>query len=92
MSTVVETTESAILARVVNEQGDDLSLDLARAVLRMEFTLADRAEMHRLTQINQAGQLDEHQRQALDAYRRVGYFLDLMKSKARRSLRSTASN
>jgi hypothetical protein len=92
MSSMVETTETAILSRIVDASRGDLVPELARAVLLMEFSSADREEMHRLAQVNQAGRLSSGEEAALDAYRRVGYFLDLMKSKARKSLQHDSSH
>jgi hypothetical protein len=42
--------------------------------------------MHTLAVKNQTGKLTAAERRALDSYRRVGWLLDLLSSKARRSL------
>jgi uncharacterized protein YnzC (UPF0291/DUF896 family) len=43
--------------------------------------------MHQLVTKNQEGKLTAKEKQELENYRRVGFLLDLMHSKARRSLK-----
>ena len=43
--------------------------------------------MHELTVKNQEGSLTKAEEEELDSYRRIGYFVDLMRSKARMSLK-----
>jgi hypothetical protein len=80
-------TDAAILERVIRPGRADLAPAAARALLALEFTQTDRDRMHRLAVKNQAGRLTAAERRTLDSYRRVGWFLDLLASKARRSLR-----
>jgi hypothetical protein len=80
-------TDAAILERVIEPGRADLTPAAARALLALDFTPADRERMHQLAVKNQSGRLTAAERRALDSYRRVGWFLDLLASKARRSLR-----
>jgi hypothetical protein len=47
--------------------------------------------MHELAEKNQAGELSEDELRALESYRHVGRLLDLMRSKARLSLRRASA-
>ena len=79
--------EAAILSRLIRPERDDLSPEAARSILKLEFDADDRARMHELATRGQAGTLTEAEQLELESYRRVGRMLDLMRSKARRSLK-----
>jgi hypothetical protein len=83
----VTDTDAAILERVIQPGRADLTRSAARALLALDFMPADRERMHQLAVKNQSGRLTAGERRALDSYRRVGWLLDLLSSKARRSLR-----
>jgi hypothetical protein len=83
--------ESAILSRLIRPERDDLSPEAARSLLKLEFDEQDRARMHALTVQAQSGSLTPGELSELESYRRVGHLLDLMRSKARRSLQGTSS-
>jgi hypothetical protein len=80
-------TEAAILCRLVRPDRDDLSLELAQAILAFDYDEQDRKRMHELAVKDQRGKLTKDEEVELDGYRRVGYFVDLMRSKARVSLK-----
>ncbi|MFS8068728.1 MAG: hypothetical protein ACMG6S_20400 [Byssovorax sp.] len=84
-------SESAILSRLIRPERDDLSPDAARSLLKLEFDEQDLARMHALTLQAQSGSLTGAELSELDSYRRVGHLLDLMRSKARRSLQGKSS-
>jgi hypothetical protein len=84
------TSELAILSRVIRPDRGDLPPQAAEAILRFDFDPQDRARMHELAQKNQTSDLSEDEQITLESYRHVGRFLDLMRSKARLSLRHTA--
>jgi hypothetical protein len=86
-STQAETAESAILSRLVRADKPDLSPQVAEALLAFDFDPKDRNRMHELAVKNGEGRLTEAEEEELDAYRRIGYFLDLMRSKARIALK-----
>jgi len=54
---------------------------------RADANDTDAAILERVIRPNQAGRLTAAERRTLDSYRRVGWFLDLLGSKARQSLR-----
>lgn len=78
--------EAAILSRIIHPERDDLSPEAARSILKLEFDEHDRVRMHELATRAQSGELTEVELAELESYRRVGRLLDLMRSKARRSL------
>jgi hypothetical protein len=83
----VTDTDAAILERIIRPGRADLAPAAARALLALTFTPDDRDRMHQLAVKNQGGRLTAAERRELDSFRRVGWFLDLLSSKARRSLR-----
>ncbi len=80
-------SEVAILSRVIEPANGTLSAAVARTWLKLQFTDPDRARMHELALKAQDGTLTLLERADLDAYRRAGRLLDMMHSKARRSLK-----
>jgi hypothetical protein len=86
---IPETDEAAILERVIEPNRPGLSVAAARAILQLDFAVADRERMHLLAQKNQRAELTPEETQEIDSYCRVGAFLSLLKSKARRSLKKT---
>ncbi|HEV8060525.1 MAG TPA: hypothetical protein VGP68_11655, partial [Gemmataceae bacterium] len=88
MQTAYEgTAEAAILSRLVRPEQEDLSVELARAILAFDYDDKDRQRMHELAVKNQEGKLTEGEEQEIDGYRRIGYFVELMRSKARMTLK-----
>jgi hypothetical protein len=82
-----QTTEADILTRFVQPNRAHFSAELAEAVLKLDFDKKDRERMHELVVKNQENSLTEAEAEELESYRRVGYFIDLMRSKARISLK-----
>ena len=81
-----ETSEMAILRRIVDPEQPFLSTEAAKAILRLDFSAADRARMNALAAKNRKGKLTTSDEQELDNYIRVGQTLGILQSKARRSL------
>ena len=79
--------EAAILSRVIDAENGNLSADAARAILRMGFPTADRARAEVLAAQASEGVLSADEEAELESYRHIARLLELMKSKARRSLR-----
>jgi len=69
------------------ENRDDLPADAARAILAMDFQPAVRTRMRVLSEKARAGTLAADERAEIEYYERVGHFLDVLHSKARRSLK-----
>ncbi len=80
-------SESAILSRLIRADREDLAPDAARAILDLGFGEEDRTRMHELAEKGRAGSLSAAEDAELESYCRVGRFLDLIHSKARKSLR-----
>ncbi len=76
--------EAAILTRLVKQ---DMTPEAARALLQLDLDPYDRDRMHELAVKNQEGALTSDEQEELDSYRRVGYFVDLMRSRARLALK-----
>lgn len=82
---MTETSEMAILRRIVDPEQPLLSTEAAQAILRLDFSAADRARMNELAAKNRDGKLTASEEQELDNYIRVGQTLGILQSKARRS-------
>jgi hypothetical protein len=63
-----------------------LSVDAAKAILKVNFEPADHDRMRELSEKARNGTLTSSEQVELNDYERVGHLLDLMHSKARRSL------
>ena len=77
----------AILGRVLEPDKANLSPAAARAILALGFSEADKARMRQLSAKAREGTLSPEEQADIDSYERVGHLLNIMKSKARRSLR-----
>ncbi len=81
------TSEAAILSRLIRPEDDNLTAEAAEALLTIRFPSGDLDRMHELAVKNQDGQITADERTEMESYRRVGFLLDLMHSKARRALK-----
>ena len=86
-TTYAAEAEAAILNRLVKPNRADFSPEVAEALLKLDFDQADRERMHELAVKNQEGGLTKAEEEELHSYRRIGYFVDLIRSKARISLK-----
>jgi hypothetical protein len=86
-ATHAATAEAAILSRLVKPNRADFSPEVAEALLKLDFDPTDRDRMHELAVKGQEGSLTKAEEEELDSYRRIGYFVDLVRSKARISLK-----
>lgn len=82
-----ETSEVAILSRVIESDGAGLSPEAARSILALGFADADRQRMEVLAERARQGTLTEAEQIEIDNYERAGHVISLLKSKARLSLR-----
>ena len=87
-----ETSEMAILQRIVDPEQPFLSAEAARVLLRLDFNTDDRTRMNQLAAKNRAGKLTPSEEQELNSYIRVGQMLGILQSKARRSLRAVGKS
>jgi len=79
--------EFAILGRVV-ESATTLSADAAQAILAFGFTEADKERMRKLLAKAKDGTQTAEEEAEIACYERVGHLLNIMKSVARRSLKT----
>lgn len=90
MVTVAHTSppsETAILSRLIRPEDDSLTPEAAEGFLRIKFEQRDLDRMHELAVKNQDGLLTPQEQTEMANYRNVGFLLDLMHSKARRTLK-----
>jgi hypothetical protein len=79
--------EVSILARVLGNDEEELSPEMARHLLARGFSPRDKERMHKLAVRNQDDGLSEDEKEELFAYARTGTILSILKSKARRVLK-----
>ena len=89
MNPAIDKSEAAILDRVFRPNVADWPRAAAEAILDIGFDLRDRERMAQLMEMAKSGQLSPEQAEELENYRHIGRLLELMKSRARRSLQST---
>ena len=87
----MENSEAAILDRVFRPNAGGWPRAAAEAILEISFEARDRERMSRLLERAKAGELSPEETEMLENYRHIGRLLELMKSRARRSLRATAA-
>lgn len=84
-----ENTEVAILGRVLETQNGDLAPVVAESWLKLHFADADERQLRQLSAKAKQGGLVPEEQSLLEAYLHVGRIVDLMKSKARLSLKAS---
>jgi Ran GTPase-activating protein (RanGAP) involved in mRNA processing and transport len=86
MSVQLQSSEAASLSRVIQPDSGDWPQAAAEAILGIGFNETDREQMASLLEKATAGVLTNEESEALEHYRHMGKLLELMKSRARRSL------
>jgi hypothetical protein len=86
MTMVVENDFAGVWERAIQAPRSDLAPEAARYFLELGFADADRARMNELAARARAGSLSEAEEAELGNFMQVGWFLDLLKSKARLTL------
>jgi len=81
-----DTSEVAILSRVLEPDKPTLAPKAAHALLALDFSPADKDRMRQLSAKAGEGTLTPAEQAATDNYERVGHVLNILQSKARRSL------
>ena len=79
--------DAEILGRLFQPEDGTISLEVARGILQIQFSQADLERMHLLALKNQESKLTSREEAELESYSRIGLILDLMKSKARLTLK-----
>ena len=83
-----ENTEVAILGRVLDTQNGDLPVAVAQSWLRLRLPDADTARLCELSAKAKLSELSPDEQMLLENYLHVGRLIDLMKFKARLSMRT----
>ena len=83
---------TAILNRLIDPERDDLSVEAAQSLVRLDFPQSDHARMEQLSAQAAEGTLSADERDELEEYLRVADFLAVIQSKARRSLERAHRN
>ena len=91
MPAAIETSEAAILSRVIRPDSGKWSRQAAESILEFDFPAADLRRMNALAAKAREGSLSAAQEAELDNYRDVGRLLELLQSKARLSLKRSPS-
>jgi hypothetical protein len=80
-------TASAIRGRIMKPDQANLNPEIARAILKIDFTLEDHRRVDELSAKAQKGTLTPEERAELEEYIRVDLKLTVLRSKARLSLK-----
>jgi hypothetical protein len=85
--TQLRSSEAAIVGRLMKPDRGDFSPEAARDLLNLQFGEEDQARMRELSRKAQEGTLTPSEQDEVENYRRVGYWLGILWSKARLSLK-----
>jgi hypothetical protein len=83
----VSSNEAAIVGRLIKPDHGDFSPEAAREFLSLQFGDEDQARMRELSRKAQEGTLTASEQGDVETYRRVGYWLGVLWSRARLSLK-----
>jgi uncharacterized protein YnzC (UPF0291/DUF896 family) len=86
-TTTSHASDAAILSRLIRPADDNFSAEASKALLAINFESTDLDRMHELVTRNQDDRLTPSEKVELENYRRISFLLDLIHSKARRSLK-----
>jgi hypothetical protein len=78
--------EPAIWARLIQGHKGEVSAEVARYLLSLEFGEADRERLNELADRSETGSLTAEERAEFDGYLHIGNLLAVMQSKARMAL------
>jgi hypothetical protein len=85
-------SDLSILNRVLRPDKPMFSLAAAQEILALDFDQADKDRMRQLLAKAREGMLTEAEQAESDSYERVGHLLNILQSKARRSLKDRDGN
>ena len=89
---ITPNTEAAILARIIQADERELTPEAARYLLSMKLPASDEDRVNELSAKARAGSLTPTETQELDSYLHIGFLLGIMKSKARRFLKTESDS
>jgi hypothetical protein len=81
------TNDAAIIGRLDKPDHSDFSPEVAREILTIQLSPEDQERMRKLSHKAQEGTLTPTEQGEVESYRRVGYWLGVLWSKARLSLK-----
>jgi len=81
-------SEADILTRAIDPTKPDLSVEAALSLCRIDFAPEDHDRMRDLAEKARQGALAEEEQVALEKYEMVNNLLGILRSKARRSLKT----
>jgi hypothetical protein len=84
----VDTSEVSILNRILRPGAATFSPEAARDILALDFDDVDKARMRELSARARAGTLTAEEDAEAGKYELIGHLLNIMQSKARRSLKA----
>ncbi len=82
-----DTSEVSILNRILQPKAPTFSPEAAQEILSLDFDQADKDRMRELSAKARAGTLSAEEDALAGKYEMVGHLLNIMQSKARRSLK-----
>jgi hypothetical protein len=85
--THIPTTDAAIIGRLTKPDHSDFSPETAREILSIQLSAEDQRHMQQLSLKAQEGTLTPIEQGEVESYRRIGYWLGILWSKARLSLK-----
>jgi hypothetical protein len=85
--TSTASNDAAIVGRLIKPDHGDLSPEVAREILSLQFDNDDQERLRKLSRKAQEGTLTPKEQSQIESYRRVGYMLGVLWSKARLSLK-----
>ncbi len=84
--TNIPATDAAIIGRLGKADKSDFSPEAAREILSVQLSPKDQKRMQKLSLKAKEGTLMPREQSEVESYRRVGYWLGVLWSKARVSL------
>jgi hypothetical protein len=87
-----DTSELAILSRVLRPEQPAFSPAAAHDILALDFSAEDKDRMQELAAKARAGTLTAAEEAEITNYERIGHLLNILQSKARRSLKGRGTN
>jgi hypothetical protein len=90
--THIPATDAAIIGRLGKPDRSDFSPETAREILSIQLSPEDQARAKKLSLKAQKGTLTPAEQGEVESYRRVGYWLGILWSKARLSLKRAGTD
>jgi hypothetical protein len=88
----IPATDAAIIGRIGKRDRSDFSPELAREILSIQLSPEDQRYMRELSLKAQEGALTPAEQGEVESYRRIGYWLGVLWSKARLSLKHAGTD